>query len=68
MPNDSAHRITEGPASPCINVCTLDGAGVCIGCLRTIDEITRWRAMSSEEQWELLRQLARRREQRVGVR
>ena len=25
--------------SPCIGVCELDNAGVCIGCNRTIDEI-----------------------------
>jgi uncharacterized protein len=36
-------------ASPCINVCTLDAASVCIGCGRTIDEIARWSGMNAEE-------------------
>jgi predicted Fe-S protein YdhL (DUF1289 family) len=28
--------------SPCINVCTLDRAEVCVGCGRHIDEIAAW--------------------------
>lgn len=29
--------------SPCINVCKMDAErGVCLGCLRTIDEIIAW--------------------------
>ncbi len=27
--------------SPCINICKME-AGLCIGCLRTLDEIARW--------------------------
>ncbi len=33
--------------SPCINVCVLGSAGYCLGCLRTGDEIARWRDMSA---------------------
>lgn len=29
--------------SPCINVCKMDAdSGLCLGCFRTIDEITIW--------------------------
>ena len=28
--------------SPCRDICQLDGGGVCIGCGRTIDEISEW--------------------------
>jgi predicted Fe-S protein YdhL (DUF1289 family) len=29
--------------SPCINVCVMDPDGAyCLGCFRTIEEITRW--------------------------
>jgi len=28
--------------SPCRNLCQLDQAGICIGCGRSIDEITEW--------------------------
>ena len=30
-------------ASPCINICQMDKqSGLCLGCLRTIEEITVW--------------------------
>jgi monothiol glutaredoxin len=51
----------ERPPSPCINVCSLDGRGYCIGCLRTGAEIGRWLAMSGEEQWRLIAELEERR-------
>ncbi|MGB9329286.1 MAG: DUF1289 domain-containing protein [Steroidobacteraceae bacterium] len=51
----------ERPPSPCINVCSLDARGLCIGCLRSGDEIARWMAMSAEDQWRLLDELKRRR-------
>jgi len=34
--------------SPCINVCTLED-GVCTACNRTIEDITRWGAMTDAE-------------------
>jgi uncharacterized protein len=53
------------PSSPCVNICELDGAGFCIGCLRTGDEIGRWSAMSPAEQWRLIAEL-RARKLRAG--
>jgi len=33
-----------GVASPCIDMCRLDAQGtLCMGCWRTLDEITAWR-------------------------
>lgn len=29
-------------ASPCIRVCSLDAQGVCLGCFRTLTEISAW--------------------------
>jgi predicted Fe-S protein YdhL (DUF1289 family) len=43
----------------------LDQDGFCLGCLRTGDEIARWREMSAAEQWQLLAELAERRRQRT---
>ena len=44
--NDPRHRanaVDNSVASPCISVCAmLEGAGVCIGCFRTLDEIGEW--------------------------
>jgi len=45
------------PSSPCVNICELDSAGLCLGCLRTGDEIARWSAMSPAEQWRLIAEL-----------
>lgn len=40
----------EPVTSPCISVCTVDKAlGLCIGCLRTLQEIGAWRAMTLEQ-------------------
>jgi len=37
------------PQSPCRQVCVIHPAsGLCIGCLRTADEIAAWPAMSPE--------------------
>jgi predicted Fe-S protein YdhL (DUF1289 family) len=42
------------PLSPCVLLCTLDGDKRCLGCLRTMDEISRWALMSIEEQWAVI--------------
>ena len=55
--------------SPCIKICVVHPeARLCTGCLRSIDEITRWSKMSAEERREIMEvlpsragQLARRR-------
>ncbi|AXA23689.1 DUF1289 domain-containing protein [Pseudomonas putida] len=36
-------------ASPCVNVCALDEQDICIGCQRTVQEITRWARMDNDE-------------------
>lgn len=40
--------------SPCVSVCALDDADICIGCQRTADEITRWGRMSNDERRSVL--------------
>ena len=41
---------TERPvASPCVNICALDDADICIGCQRSVEEITRWSRMTNPE-------------------
>jgi predicted Fe-S protein YdhL (DUF1289 family) len=47
--------------SPCINVCRMNpGTGLCEGCLRTLDEIAAWSAMSPDEKRTVLAQLPKR--------
>jgi len=53
------------PPSPCTSVCVIDRrAGLCEGCLRTLDEIAAWEDMSAEEQWGVLRAAEERRARR----
>jgi len=34
--------------SPCNKICKLDSNNICIGCKRTINEITQWSMFSDE--------------------
>ncbi len=44
--------------SPCIKICVIHPeARLCTGCLRTIDEITRWSRMPAEERREVMAEL-----------
>lgn len=48
--------------SPCVRVCVIDpGTGFCIGCQRTLDEISHWVAMSDAERDAVRNALAARR-------
>jgi predicted Fe-S protein YdhL (DUF1289 family) len=47
--------------SPCNRVCTLDPlSGICLGCGRSLAEITRWTEMSDAERERLMADLDRR--------
>ena len=56
--------MTGSPASPCIRVCCLDEADVCIGCGRTLEEIRRWSEMPDEAKRVTLQRAAERRAER----
>ncbi|WP_299428430.1 DUF1289 domain-containing protein [uncultured Shimia sp.] len=44
--------------SPCIQVCVVHPEErICTGCLRSIDEITRWSKMPPEERSEIMQEL-----------
>jgi predicted Fe-S protein YdhL (DUF1289 family) len=45
--------VAEEVASPCTQICTLDGE-LCIGCGRTLDEIGGWSGASSAERLAIL--------------
>ena len=40
--------------SPCISLCTLDEDDVCVGCFRTVNEITQWLRMDDEQRYVVL--------------
>ena len=43
--------------SPCIKVCKYDKEGNCVGCHRSMEEITNWIFMSDDEKKESLRKV-----------
>jgi uncharacterized protein len=52
--------------SPCVDVCQMDPhTGWCEGCLRTLDEIAAWSAMSDGAKRAVWKLLGPRREQRA---
>ena len=57
MDNAKPNR-DERPLSPCIQICTLDAGRRCLGCGRTLEEISRWALMTPAEQWVLIDELA----------
>lgn len=48
----------ERPLSPCILICTLDDDKVCLGCGRTLEQISGWARMTKDEQWAVVDKLA----------
>lgn len=51
-------------SSPCINVCKMDTAsGLCLGCYRTIDEITLWSRLDEAARRQVHEAIAMRRAQ-----
>jgi predicted Fe-S protein YdhL (DUF1289 family) len=46
--------------SPCVDICRLDAHGLCVGCRRTIGEISEWPRASDARRREILRELAAR--------
>ncbi|MDJ0822206.1 MAG: DUF1289 domain-containing protein [Paracoccaceae bacterium] len=47
--------------SPCVKICVVHPAArLCTGCLRSIDEITRWSKMSPEDRREVMADLPNR--------
>lgn len=44
--------------SPCVKLCRIDQErALCMGCLRTIDEIVQWASMSDEQRADVMASL-----------
>lgn len=53
--NDTPVWKRDEVESPCVRVCVVHPeARICTGCLRSIDEITRWSRMSAEERRDIM--------------
>jgi predicted Fe-S protein YdhL (DUF1289 family) len=48
--------------SPCVRNCCLDENDICVGCLRSLEEIVRWADASSEERKAIMENARLRRE------
>lgn len=54
-------------SSPCNGVCILDeDTGLCVGCLRTSDEIAGWEEFSDAEREEVMERITEREAERDG--
>ena len=52
-------------ASPCVRNCCLDEADICLGCGRSLAEITAWGGSSEAERRTILARAARRQSEKV---
>lgn len=59
--------MAEPVASPCVRQCTLDAQEVCVGCFRSLSEITAWSALDSAARRQVLAAAEARRRERQGV-
>jgi hypothetical protein len=46
--------------SPCVGVCRIGGAGLCLGCARTLKEIGTWSYLSDQGRVAVMKELAAR--------
>jgi len=51
--------------SPCVDICKLDGDGICVGCFRTRAEIRRWSQMEETEKSAVIARLTEHR--KIGL-
>ncbi len=56
----------EKISSPCNGICVIDeDTGLCVGCLRTSDEIANWSSYSPEKRDEILEDITLREERQT---
>ncbi|MEX8520155.1 MAG: DUF1289 domain-containing protein [Leptothrix sp. (in: b-proteobacteria)] len=59
--NTTACPVVSGVPSPCINICRMsESTGLCLGCWRSIDEISAWSRLPDEAKSEVCRLIAER--------
>ncbi len=49
--------VVRAVLSPCTGVCQLGSEGLCLGCLRTGDEIARWLQMGDDERLRVMEEV-----------
>ena len=53
----SIHGIQADVVSPCIGVCTLGPGDICLGCLRSSEEIANWQNLSVHDRSRIMAEL-----------
>ncbi len=56
-------RVSTIVESPCVRNCCLNEADICVGCFRSLEEITRWSVVDNEAKIQILTRVAVRRSQ-----
>lgn len=56
---DVAAMLAARVPSPCIGICKLDADSECLGCARTLAEITDWGLMDNEQKRQVLERIER---------
>jgi len=67
MPDRTSRQEFDSPApvpSPCVRNCCLDDDDICLGCFRSLDEITAWGSVDATRKQHIVEQAARRRKAR----
>ncbi|WP_372747227.1 DUF1289 domain-containing protein [Litorivivens sp.] len=59
--------MTEVVKSPCISVCALDEDDLCMGCYRTMQEITDWSEYPNEVKREVIVRAQQRMKRRYNI-
>jgi uncharacterized protein len=68
VPEFDPDAVGDHVPSPCINVCRMDPrTGLCEGCFRTIDEITRWSTATNDFKRAVWREIRRREDDTFSV-
>jgi uncharacterized protein len=52
--------------SPCQLICTYDDERICIGCYRSMEEVSNWDSLTNEEKQKVIDNTNKRREQKGG--
>lgn len=62
---EDLNRLPDIVPSPCVRNCCLDDDDICLGCHRSITEITGWSAADAHQRREILLRCDLRRDTRV---
>ncbi|WP_421707778.1 DUF1289 domain-containing protein [Algihabitans sp.] len=61
LKSEGRNLIDDSIASPCVSICKIDAVtNLCVGCRRSVGEITDWSLLTAEEKTEISAELSAR--------